>query len=242
VPQPRLPDLRGYGASSKPSAGAGAVNYSKRAMALDVVEVMEELGFPTFRYAGHDRGARLGYRLALDHPQRVERVALLDVIPTIEQWEQMGWRGGLGGFHWFFLTQPSPLPERMINADPEAFLRHLLESWSRTDSPFTAEAIAHYVAAFSDPDTVRATCDDYRAGAGIDSEFDASDREAGRRIEAPLLVLWGDQRGDRRRAMMETWERWATNVEGLGLPCGHFLPEEAPEQTLNALRTFFLKS
>ena len=233
------PDMRGYGRSSKPPGGEGSVAYSKREMARDIVELMATLGHETFRYAGHDRGARVGYRLALDHPERVERIALLDIMPTIEQFESLGRRGSLAAFHWFFLAQPAPFPERLIGGDPEQFLLDMLGRWRGDDSPFAEEALADYVRAFNDPETVRATCDDYRAGATIDCDLDEADRAAGKRISAPLLVLWGDGRGDRRSGMMEVWQRWADNVEGQGISCGHFLPEEAPEETLAALRAFF---
>ncbi len=208
-------------------------------MALDVVELMGTLGFDRFRYVGHDRGARVGYRLALDHPQRVERMALLDIMPTLETFEAMDYRGALGAFHWYFLAQPHPMPERLIAGDPTGFLHHLLGSWAgEGDSAFTAEALAEYERCFSDPEAVRAMCDDYRAGATLDCEHDAEAREAGRQITCPLLVLWGEGRRNRRPVMMPVWERWATNVEGRGLSCGHFLPEEAPAETRDALLAF----
>ena len=234
-----VPDLRGYGRSSKPPSGEGSSSYSKRAMALDIVELMSALGHQRFRLAGHDRGGRVSYRLALDHPERVERVATLDILPTLEQFERLDRHGARAAFHWFFLAQPAPFPERLIGGDPEQFLRDMLGRWSGANDPFASEAMADYLRAFNDPETVRATCDDYRAGATIDCELDAADRAAGRRIAYPMLVLWGDRRGDRRAGMMEVWERWATNVEGVGLPCGHFLPEEAPDETASALVRFF---
>jgi haloacetate dehalogenase len=234
------PDMRGYGDSSKPPGGERSVAYSKRAMALDIVELMASLGFDRFRYAGHDRGARVGYRLALDHPERVERMALLDIMPTLETFEAMDYRAALGAFHWLFLAQPHPLPETLIAGDPNGFLHHLLGSWSGSDdSIFAPEAVAQYERCFADPEAVRAMCDDYRAGATIDCEHDAAAREAGTRITCPLLILWGEGRRNRRPVMMEVWENWATNVEGRGLSCGHFLPEEAPEETRDALLEFF---
>ena len=234
------PDMRGYGDSSKPPAREGVVAYSKRAMALDIVELMASLGFDRFRYAGHDRGARVGYRLALDYPERVERMALLDIMPTLETFEVMDYRAALGAFHWLLLAQPHPLPEKLIAGDPKAFLQHLLSSWSGSDDGiFAPEAVAEYERCFADPETVRAMCDDYRAGATIDCEHDAAAREAGMRITCPLLILWGEGRLNRRPVMMPVWERWATNVEGRGLSCGHFLPEESPEETRHALLEFF---
>ena len=232
------PDLRGYGRSSKPPGGDGSANYAKRAMARDVVEVMAALGHDRFLLAGHDRGGRVAYRLALDHPDRVQRLATLDIMPTLEQFDRMDRRGALGAFHWFLLAQPSPLPERLIGGDPVSFLHDMLSRWSGTDA-FAPEAMADYERSFGDPETVRATCDDYRAGATIDCDLDAADRDAGRRIACPMLALWGDRRGDRRAVMMEVWERWATDVRGAAIPCGHFLPEEAPSETAAALLDFF---
>ena len=234
------PDMRGYGDSSKPPGGEGSVAYSKRAMALDIVELMASLGFDTFRYAGHDRGARVGYRLALDHPEQVERMALLDIMPTLETFEAMDYRAALGAFHWLFLAQPQPLPENLIAGDPNGFLHHLLGRWSGSDDGiFAPEAMAEYERCFADPEAVRAMCDDYRAGATVDCEHDAAAREAGTQITCPLLILWGEGRRDRRPVMMPVWERWATNVEGRGLSCGHFLPEESPTETRDALLQFF---
>ncbi len=233
------PDLRGYGRSSKPPGGEGSANYAKRAMARDVVEVMAAFGHDRFLLAGHDRGGRVAYRLALDHPDRVQRLATLDIMPTLEQFERMDRRGAVGSFHWFLLAQPSPLPERLIGGDPVSFLHDLLSRWSGAESPFAPEAMADYERSFRDPETVRATCDDYRAGATIDCDLDAADRDAGRRITCPMLALWGDRRGDRRAVMMEVWERWATDLRGAAIPCGHFLPEEAPNETAAALLDFF---
>jgi haloacetate dehalogenase len=234
------PDLRGYGASSKPPAGDDHAGYGKRAMARDQVEVMAALGFPTFRLVGHDRGARVAYRLALDHPRRVERLALLDIVPTLEQFAQVDKGGALGSYHWYFLAQPPGFPERLIGNDAEFFLRHTLETWCGTPGAFAPEAMEEYVRAFKDPDVIRGTCEDYRAGATIDCDHDRENQERGDRITCPLLVLWGDKgRPHKRRQVMETWARWATDVRGQGLPCGHFLPEEAPEETLRELLAFF---
>ena len=233
------PDLRGYGRSSKPPGGDGSANYAKRAMARDIVEVMAALGHDRFLLAGHDRGGRVAYRLALDHPDRVQGLATLDIMPTLEQFERMDRRGALGAFHWFLLAQPSPLPERLLGGDPVSFLHDLLSRWSGAESPFAPEAMADYERSFRDPETVRATCDDYRAGATIDCDLDAADRDAGRRIACPMLALWGDRGGDRRAAMMEVWGRWATDLRGAAIPCGHFLPEEAPAETAAALLDFF---
>ena len=236
-----LPDLRGYGDSSKPPAGDDFAGYSKRQMAQDIVALMDALGFDHWHQAGHDRGARVSYRMALDHPDRVKKLCVMDIIPTIEQYELLGNRkAAIGGYHWFFLAQPAPFPERLIGADPDYYLRHSLQSWGSVDGAFADAAVAEYVRCFSNPDTIRATCDCYRAGATIDCEIDEASREAGDKISCPMLVLWGDRGGawDGERSL-ETWRRWATDVQGQGVPNGHFCPEEAPEETLAAMLNFF---
>ena len=233
-------DLLGYGASDSPPGDDGAEAYSKRAMAQHMVDLMADLGHETFRLAGHDRGARVSYRLALDHPQRVQRLALLDIVPTVEQFEQMGIPGGLGGFHWYFLAQRAPLPERLISAEPDLFLERMLGAWAADDTVFSEAAMAEYRAAAHDPETVRSWCDDYRSGARFDLNLDRSDRSEGKRIACPLLVLWGAGRGPSRRGrFMATWRRWADNIQGEPMPCGHFIPEEAPAECERALREFF---
>jgi haloacetate dehalogenase len=233
------PDLRGYGDSAKPASDAAHVNYSKRTMANDQVAVMRALGFARFAVCGHDRGGRVAYRMALDH-DCVTQLAVLDIVPTLEQFERMGKEGSLGSFHWYFLAQPAPFPETLIGAQPDYFLHRMLQNWRGTEAPFTTEAMAEYERCFRNPETIRATCEDYRAGASIDCELDAQDRQRGHRIACPMLALWGDRgRAHKRRDVLEIWRAWATAVSGRGLDCGHFLPEEAPEETLQALRTFF---
>lgn len=228
------PDLRGYGQSHKPPAGDGYVAYAKRTMAAELVSVMGELGFDRFALAGHDRGGRVAYRMTLDHPDTITRLATLDIVPTIDTWEGLRGTGTLGVFHWPFLAQPAPLPETLIAADPGYFLRTLVGSWAASALD---ENMDRYVAAFT-PDTVRATCDDYRAGATIDVEIDRADRDAGRRITCPMLALWGDPTG-KRPPLTPVWERWADDVRGQAIASGHFLAEEAPEATLAALDAFF---
>jgi haloacetate dehalogenase len=234
------PDLRGYGASGKPPDGEDSAAYSKRAMARDLVEVMAALGFSSFRLVGHDRGARVCYRLALDHPACVTRLVLLDIVPTYEQFSRVTRTSALGSYHWYFLAQPRGFPERLIGHDPEFFLRHALETWCQTPGAFTAEAMAEYVTAFRDPAVVHATCEDYRAGATIDFALDEADLKSGRRVECPLLVLWGDRgRPHKRTDVVEIWKRWATDVRGEGLDCGHFIPEEAPAAVTERILAFF---
>jgi len=234
------PDLRGYGGSDTPPGGKNAAAYAKRVMAADQVKAMAALGHDRFHLAGHDRGGRVAYRLALDYPERVIRLAVLDIIPTLEQFERMGKGGAHGSFHWFFLAQPAPFPETLIGADPEYFLRHMAESWCATPGAIADAAMAAYIDAFRNPDVIRATCDDYRAGIGIDCEIDRADRTAGKRIACPLLALWGARgRPHKAAGVMEVWRDWATDVRGEGINCGHFLPEEAPDETADALLSFF---
>jgi haloacetate dehalogenase len=232
------PDLRGYGDSDKPAGTADHATYSKRALARDQVEVMQALGFERFAVVGHDRGARVAYRMALDHPDRVRRLATLDIIPTHATFRMTDKARALSSFHWFFLAQPPDLPERLIGGAPEAWLRALLARWSgRGLEVFDPAALAEYVRCFDDA-TIHATCEDYRAGATIDDALDAADLGT-RRITCPLLALWGAGRPGRNRwDVLGEWRPWADDVRGRELPCGHFLPEEAPEETLSALREF----
>jgi len=233
-------DLRGYGQSSRPPAGPDHAGYSKRTMALDQVEVMDALGFRRFAVAGHDRGGRVAYRMALDHPARVEKLAVLDIVPTYEQFMQVDRLGALGIYHWYFLAQPYDFPERLIGGDPDFFLRSTLRTWAGDAGCFSEAAMAEYLSAFRDVQVIHATCEDYRAGATIDYALDEADLTQGRRIECPVLALWGDRgRAHKRRDVIETWKRWATDVRGEGLACGHFLPEEAPGTTARALQAFF---
>jgi haloacetate dehalogenase len=234
------PDLRGYGTSAKPPGDPEHRTYSKRASAGDLVELMHALGFARFAVAGHDRGGRVAHRLALDHPEKVAKLALLDIVPTRTVFEATDRTIALGYFHWFFLAQPAPLPERLIGADPDLWLETLLARWSGTRDlgPFAGPALEAYRAAFRDPATIHASCEDYRAAATIDLEHDMAD--AGKRIACPLLVLWGEKGLMQRRFdVLASWREKASGpLEGGALPCGHFLPEEAPEATTAALARF----
>jgi haloacetate dehalogenase len=233
-------DLRGCGASSKPEGGAGHVNYSKRAMAADQVAVMRRLGFDRFRLVGHDRGGRVAHRLALDYPASVERLAVLDIAPTATMYAKTNRAFAEAYYHWFFLIQPFDLPERLIGADPEFYLRRTLASWCKTDGAVEEQAIAAYLAAFKEPAAIHAACEDYRAAATVDLEHDAADERAGRRLAVPLLALWG-ARGTVAREfdVLQTWrEKSDAAVTGTALDCGHFVPEEAPDATLAELLGF----
>jgi haloacetate dehalogenase len=227
-------DLRGHGDSSKPDGGPSM--YSKRAMALDQVEAMEALGFARFGLVGHDRGARVGFRLALDHPERVARLALLDIAPTLTVLASVDKDVAARIYHWFFLVQPDGLPERLIAADPSFFLRWHLRHWSSGDDSFFApEALAEYERCLANPEAIRANGDDLRALVSIDAEDDAADRGR-RRIACPLLVLWGSKwiAGD----LVPPWLEWADDVRGHPVSAGHFLAEEQPEETAAELRVF----
>jgi haloacetate dehalogenase len=226
------PDLRGYGESSKPPSTPDHEPYSKRAMARDQIALMQALGFEAFGVCGHDRGGRCAYRLALDHPERVDRLAVLDIVPTGEAFRRTDMSFALGYWHWFFLAQPEPLPERLIGADPDAFY------FRGVRGLFAPEALDDYLRCVRNPATIHAMCEDYRAAATIDFEHDEADR-GHRRIACPVLVLWG-ARGllDRWYDVLAVWRDWAGDVRGRSLDCGHYLAEEAPDQTYEELRTF----
>jgi haloacetate dehalogenase len=232
-----IPDLRGYGDSAKPPAGTDFAAYSKRALARDQVETMTALGFERFRVAGHDRGARVTHRLVRDHADRIERVALLDIVPTLYRFETIDQQAATGSFHWFFLIQPHPFPERLIGAECEFFLRQML-GLHRNPKALEPKVFAEYLRCFRNPETIRGTCDEYRAGASIDLDHDRADRR--RKIAMPLLVLWGERSGQGSGYdMLAVWREHAENVTGRAINSGHFLPEEAPDDTYRALHDFF---
>jgi haloacetate dehalogenase len=231
-------DLRGYGDSSKPASDEAHASYSKRATALDQVEAMAALGFETFFLAGHDRGGRVGHRMALDHPDRVRKLAVLDIAPTYTVFARTDKTMATAYYHWFFLIQPYDLPERLIGNDPEYYLRRKLGHWGRDETAFAPEAVAEYVRCFSDPATIHASCEDYRAAASIDLEHDEADM--GTKVACPLLALWGGK-GFVAQAydVLEVWRERAADVRGQAIDCGHFLPEERPDETCAALIDFF---
>lgn len=230
-------DLRGYGDSSKPPGDPAHETYAKRSMAADQMAVMTALGFDRFRLVGHDRGARVAHRLCLDYPEAVERVALLDIVPTLTVFETVNQELATAYYHWFFLIQTGGLPEHLIGLDPEGYLRHTITSWGSGPDAFSDAAMAQYLRCFCDPAAIHAACEDYRAAASIDLEDDRADRDA--RIACPVLVLWG-LKGVMERVydVVATWQEKADDVRGHGLDCGHFLAEEKPEETLQALTPF----
>ena len=234
-------DLRGYGDSSKPEAGPDHANYSKRTMAADMLAVMRAQGFERFAVMAHDRGARVAHRLLADHPQAVERAVLLDIAPTLAMYEQTGDVFARAYWHWFFLIQPAPLPERLIEADPQAYVRDVMGRRSAGLAPFDPRALAEYTRCLALPGTARGICEDYRAAAGIDLEHDRIDRDAVRLLDTPLLVLWGaDGVVGRCFDPLREWRKLAARVEGEALPCGHYIAEEAPDALLARALPFLL--
>ena len=240
-----LPDLRGYGKSGIPEPDPNHRNYSKRRMADDIVTVMRHLGHERFRLVGHDRGARVSYRLALDHPNAVERMAIIEVVPTQVMWERFSAEMALKAYHWPFLAQPAPLPERLIASDPDFYLDHTLRSWTQNKdlAVFDDRALALYREAYREPQRIAAFCEDYRAGATCDWADDRADSAAGRWIAAPLRFIWAEagfpaKTGD----PLGIWRDWAQDVSGASIDAGHFGQEEDPEGTLAALLPFLSAS
>ncbi len=229
-------DLRGYGDSSKPPSDERHTPYSKRAMAEDQIAVMRHFGFERFALCGHDRGGRVGYRMALDHPGIVRKLAVLDIVPTWEAFSRADMAFGLSYWHWFFLAQPFDLPERLICADPDYYFL----SREERRRVFTPEAMKEYLRCFRDPRTVHAICEDYRAAVTLDFAYDEADRREERRITCPVLALWGREGFlERHYDVLGVWRGWADDVRGRALGGGHYLPEEAPEETCVELRAFF---
>ncbi|MEW6449377.1 MAG: alpha/beta hydrolase [Pseudomonadota bacterium] len=238
-----IADLPGYGWSSVPKAEANHAPYDKRSMAKGMVELMEALGHVRFRLAGHDRGGRVAYRLALDHPGRLEKLATLDIVPTYDMWHGIDAKLAFRIWHWTFLALPAPFPEETIGRDPVAF-------WDRKTAPgtkaksldvFDPRALQHYRTFFSDPLRIHATCEDYRAGRTTDLQYDEADRAAGKTISCPLLALWGAAGipSEAEADPLATWREWADDVRGFPIDCGHYLPEENPDATAKAMLEFF---
>jgi haloacetate dehalogenase len=236
-------DLRGYGESGKPPSTSDHAPYAKRAMARDMVQMMERLGFDCFSVAGHDRGGRVAYRLALDHPERVERLALFDIVPTMDAFDRADARFALAFWPWSLLAQPAPLPETLIAAAPEAIVDHALGQWGSDPAAFPADVREQYVDALRSPEAIHAICEEYRAAATLDRIHDEADRRAGRTITCPVLALWAEG------SSLDTWyadaggplgilRQWAPNVSGRAVRGGHFFPEQNPDDTIAALREF----
>jgi haloacetate dehalogenase len=230
-------DLKGYGESRSVPGGEHGEGYSNRDRAAELVEVMERLGFERFSVVGHDRGGRVAYRMALDHPDSVERLGVLNVVPTVDQFDRMTEGAGLEYWPWFFLAQPPPFPERVFGASAEYVARDILSSWTARADAISPDATQVYVDAFN-AETMPGICADYRASFHSDRQMDADDREAGRRISCPVLVHWGGEEEAMSDGPLGVWRSWAEDVSGGALPSGHFIPEEAPEELTASLREF----
>jgi haloacetate dehalogenase len=226
-------DLRGYGDSDKPPASEASVSYSKRIMARDQLMLMQSFGFTQFSVLAHDRGARVAHRLALDHPDAVTRMILLDIAPTLAMYTQANEEFARAYWHWFFLIRPTPLPETLIEADPENYLRTVMGTRSAGMGPFTDDAFSEYLRCLKLPGAAIAICEDYRASAGLDLEHDQADIDAGNKLNCPLLVLWGEK-GTVGRCFspLHEWQKVALNVDGNALASGHYIAEEVPELLL----------
>jgi haloacetate dehalogenase len=236
-------DLRGYGRSSCPASSPDHAPYAKRTMAQDMVVAMERLGYPRFSVVGHDRGGRVAYRMALDHPGRIERLAVLDILPTGTAWERADAKFALAYWPWSLLAQPEPLPERILAVVPEAIVDNALEAWGTPGTAFPAEVRAAYVQALRDPAHIHAICEEYRAAATLDRQHDDADIAAGHRIACPLLALWSAQGGldswyREAGGPLALWRAWGDNVQGHSIDAGHFFPEEAFQETYEALSRF----
>jgi len=230
-------DLRGYGDSSKPKQNTNNhENYSKRALAQDQIEVMEALGYDEFFLVGHDRGARVGHRLALDYPNKVKKMALLDIAPTLKMYSLTDKNFASIYYHWFFLIQDYPLPETLIANSSKFFLENCLKRWSKDFSAFTQDAISEYQRCFCNWETIHSTCEDYRASATIDLEHDTMNHQ---KINCPLLILWGKNGFvGKKYDLLNTWAECANQISGKAIDCGHFLPEEAPQETYKSIYNF----
>lgn len=237
-----VPDLRGYGQSDAPPDDAGHHAYSKRQMAADIVVLMDALGLPDAMILGHDRGARVAYRLALDHPERVSRLGIIEIAPTADYWANWGAELAMAAYHWTFLAQPAPLPERMIGADPVAYIDHTLRSWTQAGSlsVFPKVSLASYQKQARDPARIHAMCADYRAGATTDRSDDEADLAVGHKIAAPVRFLYGHHGFPARTGdPAGIWRRWASTVTASACESGHFVMEENPTAVLEAFGPFF---
>ena len=234
------PDLRGYGDSGKPVGDPDHMNYSKRVMAQDQVDVMAALGFDQFLLVGHDRGARVSHRLTKDHPQRVQKLATLDIIPTRRMFQIVNQEMATNTYHWFFLIQPFDFPERVIGADPDYFIRRGFERTKDSSQVFPPEALEEYVRCFCDPAAIHGTCEDYRAGASIDLVHDEADFD--NKVSCPMLAMWSETGYvGRTQDVLGVWKEYATNVRGQSFTCGHYMAEEQPDEIYAAIKAFLLE-
>jgi haloacetate dehalogenase len=233
-------DLKGYGDSAAPAPLPDSSNYSKRQMAAEVVEIMKMLGYERFSVVGHDRGARVAYRLALDYPDRIHRLVPLDIVPTAAYWQQADKKFALGTFHWGFLAQSGGLPEHMIGADPDHWLEWIIRHWAGDMAAFPDDVMAEYKRCFRRPEVIAGTCADYRAGATIDESHDLADLKQGRMIECPTLALYSGVFVDEQDDPLKLWQRWAKKVTAERVQSGHFIPEEIPDQIIGRLQQFLL--
>ena len=235
-----MPDLRGYGDSAAPPGDPLHEQYSKREMAKDIVALADYLGFDRFALAGHDRGARVGYRLVLDHSGRVTKYCAIDIVPTIDVWKEMDTASTVSAFHWSFLAARSPLPEQVIGQNPELFYRFLLQRWASDITKLDPQAIQAYLDQYRDPRKIHAQCEDYRAGATVDRALDQASRDASAQLDCPVMVLWSTgYLSDKANSPLATWRKWAADVTEIPVDCGHFIVEEEPDLAAAALIDFF---
>jgi haloacetate dehalogenase len=235
-----LMDLRGYGDSSRPESDALHTAYSKREMAQDAVAVMQHFGFTTFNILAHDRGARVAHRLAADNPEIVQRMMLLDIAPTLDMYENTSRAFATAYWHWFFLIQPQPLPEALIESDPVRYIRSVMGKRHAGLTAFAPEALEQYERCIQIPGSARGICEDYRASATIDLEHDRADIAAGKKIAQPIRVLWGEHGAvGANFDVLGLWRERATEVSGRTLPCGHYIAEEAPSELFAEAHNFF---
>jgi len=235
-----MPDLRGYGASAAPAGDPEHKLYSKREMAKDIIALADHCGFDRFALAGHDRGGRVGYRLVLDHPGRVSKYCAIDIVPTLDVWEDMDTAATVSAFHWSLLAAKAPLPEELIGQNPNLFYRFLLERWASDIAKLDPGAVAAYLEQYRDPRKIHAQCEDYRAGATVDRLYDQANRDAGDQLDCPVLVIWSTgYLSDKANSPLKTWRKWAADVTEVAIDCGHFIVEEEPRLGTNALLDFF---
>jgi len=235
-----MPDLRGYGGSSAPPGDPEHKQYSKREMAKDIIALADRLGIDRFALAGHDRGGRVGYRLVLDHPGRVTKFCAIDIIPTLDAWEDMDTAATVSAFHWSFLAAKAPLPEEIIEQNPNLFYGCLLERWASDIARLDPGAVEAYLEQYRDPRKIQAQCEDYRAGATVDRLYDQANRNAADQMDCPVLVLWSTgYLGDKARSPLDSWRKWAGDVSAVAIACGHFIVEEEPRLAADAMVDFF---